>query len=123
MLLQDLFDTPLMVLPTTNENIFICIYDFDVNVRLLRIDLSRKFVAPKAGDFPAGIILTSTCAVEATGKTDASEWEHAAVTVQKMPAREFNNGIVGLDLFLCRLHTSQKRLIDILKNWGDFPRD
>src|SRR6267142_4457420 len=40
---QDVFDGPTTLLPAKNTNILLCLYDFDVDYRLLRIDTSKSF--------------------------------------------------------------------------------
>ena len=39
----DAFDGPIMVISSHDTNVLLCLYDFDINLLLFRIDTSRKF--------------------------------------------------------------------------------
>ena len=118
-LLQAWFDGPFMVIATTNENIFLCIYDHDVDFQLLRIDLSQKFQPLKANDFCKGIVIASDCKIARVLKADTDDWAIAVATIQQMPAGQYRRAVSGLELGFCSLHTTQKTLLDSLRNFGD----
>ena len=86
---QDWFDGPLMVIETTNKNVFLCVYDHDVDFQLLRIDLDQKFVVPPPQVVMSSSILTSTCKIERVPKGDVADWAEAAAAIQQMSAGRY----------------------------------
>jgi hypothetical protein len=69
---QDFFDGPVMLLASTNANIILCLYDFDVDVRLFRIDTSQPFRALSQGSSINRILFFSNWDIR-YGK--ASDWD------------------------------------------------
>lgn len=118
-LFQDWSGGPTMVIPTTNENVFLCIYDYDVDFQLLRIDLSKKYRPLAASVFLKANVLHSDCEVTRVLKTDTNDWSIAVATIQRMPVRQYRRGVNGLELGIFSLHTTQKTLLKILRNFGD----
>ena len=55
---QDFFDGAIFLLPSTNANVLWCVYDYDVDLRLFKIDTGKLFTAPSAQD-PINYILFS----------------------------------------------------------------
>jgi hypothetical protein len=118
-LFQDWANMPLMVIPTTNEDVFLCIYDYDVDFQLLRLDLSKKYQPLKASVFIRANVSRSDCEVTRVLKTDADDWSNAVDTIQQMSAHQYRRGANGLELGIFSLHTTQKTLLNSLRNFGN----
>jgi hypothetical protein len=118
-LLQDRFNGPLTVVATTNENIFLCIYNYDVDIQILRIDLTQKFHTLQTGDFLLGTVLESTCKVDRVKRGDSNDWNTAVAGLKQMTSKEYKQEATGLDLGLFRIQTNQGRLLASLRNFGD----
>ena len=116
---QGWFDAPIMVLPSTNTNVFLCIYDHDVDWQLIRIDLSQRF-QPIPLDNPLhGIVRHSTCKIDRVPKSDANDWSYVAATLDKMPGRQYREQSRGLNLLFFRLRAAQKDVAASMRNFGD----
>src|ERR1022692_3838746 len=53
---QDLFHHLIAVVPAPDSNVLLCVYDFDTDLRVLRIDTTRAFASA-----PAPTATTSSC--------------------------------------------------------------
>jgi hypothetical protein len=117
-LLQTLDKSPIFVLPYTDSaNTFLCIYDNDVDVQLLRIDLGNAFRPTDRILRP--IVLAATCRVERVAKTDTNVWAAAAKILQRMPANEFRRmSVPCLDLVVFKRYFEQGNLVAALENGG-----
>jgi hypothetical protein len=115
---QDWFDGPCMVLPSTNTNVFFCIYDHDVDWQLIRIDVSQPFQTIPAGPV-SGHVFHSTCKIERVLKQDTNDWNFVAATLEKMPSKQYKDQSVGINLLVYRLRTSQSYLAASMRDFGD----
>jgi len=106
-LAQDTFDGPMMVVASTNTNVFICIYDFDVDLLLIRIDLSRKFEPLPPKSPLQGSLLGATCKIERVRSYESNDLYFVADALEKMPSKQFKDQSVGLNLLVYRLRNSQ----------------
>src|SRR5450756_40449 len=57
---QSWYDLPFMVIPSTNPGVFYCLYDYDTDFQLLKIDTNRKFSQPPKNKVMSANILDSS---------------------------------------------------------------
>src|SRR5690349_11664193 len=55
-LLETRIEWPVMVIPSTETNVLLCLYNFDMDLRLLRIDTEKKFT-PFLPDSPLRFVV------------------------------------------------------------------
>jgi hypothetical protein len=123
---QNVFEGPLMVIPSTNTNVFLCIYDHDTDWLMIRIDLSQKFQPLSSQNPMQGHVLGSTCQIERVRRVDTNDWYFAASALEKMPSKQFKDQSVGLDLLVYRLRNDQKYLAASMRagaNSGQYEDD
>jgi hypothetical protein len=120
-LLHSFFCSPVIVIPSTNANVFLCVYDDDVDWQLIRIDLSQKFQGVPRESPLHSIVLHSTCKIERVMKSDSdtNDWNMAAATLAKMPANQFRNQSMNLNFGVYRLPYDQKQLVASLRTFRD----
>ena len=109
-LAQDYFDGPMMVLASTNTNVFFCIYDYDVDLLIIRIDLSQEFVPLRPKSPLQYVLLGSTCKIERVRSYESNDLYFVADALEKMPSRQFKDQSVGLNLLVYRLRNSKGSL-------------
>ena len=118
-LLQTLIDAPLILIPSSNEDVFFCVYDYDVDFELLRIDLTQPFRPVGVGDPLRAIVLASTCRVERVLKAETNDWAFASAALKEMPAAQYTHDqITGLKFGFFRIGTSQKLLFESIHTCG-----
>jgi hypothetical protein len=117
-LYQDVYNLPIIVLPA-GSNSFFCIYCYDVDIQLLRIDLSQPFQPSKSKRFISANVLKSSCNIERIETTDAANWAAAQAALERISAREYKSEVIGLNLLFFPVPMSQRTLIDIIKNHGN----
>lgn len=119
-LLQSWYDLPFMVIPSTNKNLFYCVYDHDTDFQLLKIDVSSNFSRPPRNAVMSANIVNSTCEVYRVKPSETGEWTNAARIIQAMSPYQFRHqAIGGLRLGFCRIPTSQKYIVDCMFNCGN----
>ncbi len=57
---QSAFDGPILLISSTNADVLLCLYDYDVDMRLLRIDTSKGFSPLPLSSSINYILFTST---------------------------------------------------------------
>jgi len=72
---QNLFNTPLILFSDSSSNGLLCLYDFDVDLRLIRFDPNIPFSAPPSSSYIAAIVLSSSWQAFDASITD---WDYAA---------------------------------------------
>jgi hypothetical protein len=119
-LAQDWCDGPMLMIPSTNEDVFYCVYDYDVDFQLLRINLNQPFHALPSNGPMSTVVIRSGCGVNRVLKTDNAAWQYVGGVLEEMPPREYKRAVLeGLDLVVYRLTTDQKFLADsILHKFG-----
>ena len=117
---QDWFDVPMLIIPSTNESVFYCVYDYDIDFQLLKFDLSQPFHALPSNNPMSAAVISATCGVERVRKVDGEDWRLVGTALQQMPSHEYKRQVLrGLDLIFFRVTTGQKFLSDsILHNFG-----
>ena len=119
-LVQGLLHTPLIVIPSTDENIFYCIYDHDTDFQLLKFDLNHTFHPLAKDEAMSSSILNSSCEVYRVKKVDTNDWVAAAEVLQEMSPDEYNRQVIGgLRLGLFRIHTDRTVVLNSLRNFGE----
>jgi hypothetical protein len=109
------FNSPILVVQSTNVNTFWCIYDNDVDWQLLRINPTHPFrPIPKHNPIQS-LVLRSTCEVERVVKADTNDWEFVAATLESMSSSQY----VAASIHLPFIVTSQKDLVTSLRHFGD----
>jgi len=100
-LLQTFWKWPVIVIPSTNCNVFLCIYDNDVDVQLLRIDPSHPFKTLPSSRPLSRIVLASSCEID---EASGDDLDFAINSLKIMPTDVFkrhsipnlNFGIFGV---------------------------
>jgi hypothetical protein len=119
-LLQPFCKAPIIVFPSTNDETFLCVYDNDVDIQLLRINLKKGFRPFSAINILRPLVPFSTCQVDRVMKTDTSDWAFAAATLERMSTEEFRcQSVPSLDLVLFRKYVDQKELAAAMHNCGN----
>jgi hypothetical protein len=117
---QDYFDSPITVVPSTNDDVFFCVYDYDVDIQLLKLDLRELPQASPRSTVLGAIILATTCKIERVQKGDSNDWDQAASTLEKMPVEEFRNESVSrLDLIVLRAYRNKSSISASMRNFGN----
>jgi hypothetical protein len=114
---EDWFHGPCMVLPSTNTNIFFCIYDHDVDWQLIRIDASQPFQTIPGGPL-TGHVLRSTCKIERVLRQDTNDWNFVSTTLEKMPSKQYEDQSAKVTLLYYRTRYSQENLVADMRDFG-----
>jgi hypothetical protein len=65
---QSAFYNPITICASTNANVILCLYDNDVDLRLIKIDKNKRYTPPSSNSVISTIVVTSSCGIEeATG--------------------------------------------------------
>jgi len=119
-LVQGVLHTPLIVIPSTDGNIFYCIYDHDTDFQLLKFDLNHTFHPLAKDETMTSSILNSSCEVVRVKSGDTNDWVAAAEILQEMSPNEYNRQVIGgLRLGLFRFHTDRTVVLNSLHNYGE----
>jgi len=82
---QDFFDGPVTIYASTNSNIAFCLYDYDVELKLIRIDSSQPFVPMGSASSISRIVFTGSCLIqEATG----DDWQEFVTYLRDVKSRK-----------------------------------
>jgi hypothetical protein len=85
-LFQDLFKWPVIVIPSTNSGVFLCLIYNDVDVQLLRFDTTQAFKTVPRRTHIARLVLTSSCDY---GEANFDEWCFVRRRLNQMSTHEF----------------------------------
>jgi hypothetical protein len=83
---QDFFDRPIIVMASTNSNVLLCLYDFDVDLHLLRIDMAERFKPFPPGSVLTHIVCASAWSVESGATND---WQEVLGYLKSLPSGAF----------------------------------
>jgi len=115
---QDFFHHPVMVLAAADTNVLLCLYEFDVGLRLLRINPAKKFNAFSAGSELGFMVSTSPWEVE-MGKTN--DWYTVLEYIKGLRDGEFKRQVVPtLNLGGLRLRWNRDRVLERLETDTNF---
>jgi len=115
--LQSYFCSPIIFFPSSDENVFFCLYDNDVDVQLIKINIGRSPLPGPADQVLKTIVLKSTCEIERVHKAETNDWNFASQVLQRMPASEYRRNVEVFGSF--GFYTSQKTLLKSVQNNGD----
>jgi hypothetical protein len=107
---QDSYHHPIIAIPSSNASVLLCLYENDVDLRLVRIDSGKAFkpFAPKST--LNNIVLTSSCDVELGTIKD---WEEALNYLKKLTPGEFKHQSVPTVRFgILRLHSVRDWIVN-----------
>jgi hypothetical protein len=111
---DDFFDHPLIVLPATDTNVLLCLYDFDVDLRLLRIDPAKNFKPLPTGSPIGAIICSSPWQIEPGTIEDWQETQRYLKQVSKSRFRRQSVPAIGFGIF--RIPLSRDALLNRLES-------
>jgi len=117
-LIQNSFQGPVMVLPSSNPNIIFCIYDDDNHYELIRIDISQQFQTLDPRSALYDFVKYSAYKIEAVVPRETNDWNFVASVLDRMPASKFKDQSIGLNLLIYRLRNSQKGLSTSMRKFG-----
>jgi hypothetical protein len=117
-LYQDIFNSPIIIFPAS-PNVFICAYDYDVDVQLLRIDLNQSFQPLHAKDFVKASVITSTCKIDRIDRHETAEWTAAQKALEQITATDYRKSALALNFVFFSVQTDQATLIKAIKNYGN----
>jgi len=106
-------EAPVIVLPLDNGKTMLCVYDFDVGLRLLKIDTGQKFQPYSPGNELAAIVHSSSWKVDEGNKAD---WREAIVLLEKMPIDEFKRqSVPALSFGFYRVYRDHAPLLEQMR--------
>lgn len=86
---QDFFDGVIFLLPSTNGNVLWCVYDYDVDLRLFKIDTSKPFTPPPVQDPINYILFSCTWDIQLCGGTD---WGEVLAYLRSVSVADYKRG-------------------------------
>jgi len=92
----DLFDGPIMVMPASDTNVLLCLYDFDISLRLFRIDTSKEFKPLSPDNSIKRILFSSTWEIDYGTSAD---WEEVLNYVKNVSPSVFAHQSVPVGTF------------------------
>ena len=95
---QGPFAGPVLLIPAHRTNVFLCLYDYDVDYRLLRIDTSRPFRALLEGVTLRKILFASTWDIQ---EGDSADWEDLVAYLQQLSTHSFEQQSIPIPLRAC----------------------
>lgn len=112
-LLQTFWKWPVIVIPTTNNHVFLCLYYNDVDVQLLRFDTRSKFKPLYSNRPISRIVHASSCEVDETSDGD---WKFAVNSLKRMPVDVFrSNSLPNINLGVFSLYGDPKEYVERMK--------
>jgi hypothetical protein len=99
------FENPIMMIVPTNDNVLLCLYNFDVDIRLLKIDTGKAVQSLSLTNELGAIVCASPWNVEPG--TD-SDWETVIACLEQTQAKVFTTQPVSV-LYLEYIPLSVKR--------------
>jgi hypothetical protein len=118
---QDFFHFPITVLPARDPNVLLCLYDFDVDFRLIRINTAKKFKPFLPGSILNSIVCVSPWEVRA-GTTN--DWEVTMDYLKKIRPSEFKRvSVPSLSFGIMHVHRNRDTLVDRLETGASFISD
>jgi len=109
---QDAFDGPTMLLPAKNTNILLCLYDFDIDYRLLRIDTSKSFTPLLTSNDLSRILFKCDWLI---GDGTTSDWQEVLTYLHEVPHRVIVHKSVPIPL---RFNVTPESILKRLANQG-----
>jgi len=115
------FHQPIIILPSTESNVFYCVYDFDIDWQLIKISPNEPFQS--LNPVLKGVIKNSDCRIERIAGTTANlaDWKFAADELDRMSQLQFRRRYLGLEIPLIPINefTLKSPLAGALRRYGD----
>lgn len=112
---QDFFDEPVIVMPVSNGEKLLCLYEFDVDLRLFRIDPAKPFKPIPATSWGCldRVLISSPWEVE---EADIADWQAALEYLKNLPSDTFMREAVPThDLGIMRLGVGSESKLNLLQ--------
>ena len=102
-------DWTVAAIPSTNINVFYCLYNYDGPLVLLRIDLRKKWTVQKeAQNLVSCLVEVSPFEAQ---EANVDDWQEALEYIEKLPANTYKDRVVPeMDFGIVRRYTDQKTL-------------
>lgn len=117
----DLLNSPLIVIPSTNHNVFFCICMQDPYYVVVRMNIGQPFQKiPQQSPIEAEVV-ASNCRIDRVLERQSEDWAFITSQVEKMSARQYRRQCAAaISLFgLPLLHQPRKWLTASMRNHGD----
>jgi hypothetical protein len=112
--LQDSYDRPITVIAGPNSSVILCLYEFDVDLRLFKIDPSRKFKPFPSDSALNAIVRKSPWEVE---PATIDDWHYAHTFLAGLPSKTFRRQSVPVFNYgLFRLHLEPQLINERMAN-------
>lgn len=109
LLLETRVDWPILVIPSRNSSVILCLYDYDGDLRLLKIDRSKTF-KNLADDTPLSFIVLSSPWQIDDGNND--DWQRALRYLEEVDPDSYkNHTIPSFDVRFMRSYVDRKQLL------------
>jgi hypothetical protein len=112
---QDFFDEPIIVMPAADGKKLMCLYEFDVDLRLFKIDPTKPFKPIPATSWGCldRILYSSTWEVE---EAEIGDWQEALEYLKNLQPSAFMHEVVPThDIGIVRLGLDSKTRLNILQ--------
>lgn len=116
----ELLNNPMIVIPSTNDNVLFCICMQDPYYVVVRMDISQPFRKIPRESPIEGTVVGSNCRIDRVLERQSEDWAFIASQVEKMPAHQYKRQCAtAISLFGISLHQPQKWLTASMRNHGD----
>lgn len=95
-LTENCFNYPVLILASADSNAVYCLYDFDIDWQLIKLNLDQSFTPLPQNSPISGIVQHCECGVQRITRADDKEWKWAADEVENMSYHEFRQQCIGL---------------------------
>lgn len=93
---QDVFDGPILLIQSTNTDILLCLYDYDVDMRLFRIDLANGFRLLSPTSSINNILFSSSWDIQYGTEAD---WQEVNDYLRTASPKDFNRHFIPAGRF------------------------
>ena len=109
---QDEFDGPMLLISSTNTNVLLCLYDYDVDMRLFRIDTTTAFRPLPPSSSINRILFTSTWDIKYGLNAD---WDEVEDYLRNASNSDFRKHHIPTTIRV----TSKSKDLDALTKFGN----
>lgn len=106
---QSVFDGPVTIISAHDTNVLLCLYDFDVDFRLLRIDTNKVFKPLPPGSDLNRILLARPWEIEGGSPAD---WQELLNFLQNASPKAFSQQSVPVGMRIYRTPASLLRRLE-----------
>lgn len=109
LLLDSRPEGPIILIPSTNNKVFFCLYEFDVELRLLKIEPETVFRMFPTNSTLSEVVIESPWQIS---DGDASDWHEAIQYLKHLSPNEFSQqSLSGINLLFFKICTGREALI------------